>query len=189
MFCTNYNDKNYDPKLMDKNPHLSKVPNMIHKQLTKNVNLFMNELKYQYFAKDMNYTKIDNFSLGIEELSVRYYMPKDKKKCYIKLVYKPKKIENGKEVYDKSKDDIWKNTGVYPKFEYCDFETIVSDPVLFANKTFHELYPDLELCCKSFSWALLPEGQVPYFKALCIAILCCEPIKEKDTETDEEAFE
>lgn len=35
-------------------------------------------------------------------------------------------------------------------------------------------YPNHELYCKSFSWSLLPEGQVHYFKALCMSILCCK---------------
>lgn len=99
------------------------------------------------------------FSLKLEDLAVRYYAPKNVKKCYIKLIY------NG------SRD--WANGKRIP-FKFTKPETILANPVKYANETFKKQYKNFKLHCKSFSWSLVPVAQLPYFKAMAMFILCCE---------------
>lgn len=93
----------------------------------------------------------DHFIVKTEDTAVWYFAPKNVKKCYIKLTTES----------DSS------------QFNTIDFNDIVINPVDFVNSKFKVLYPKYKLHCKSFSWSLLPEGQIPYFWALCMSILCC----------------
>lgn len=117
-----------------------------HKMLNIGINIFMDKGRPNKFQSKM------------EELTVKYYAPKDIKKCYSKLIYVG--------------SHNWQN-GTLPVFVNTKFEEILADPVRFATHTFPLLYPDLKHKDKSFSWSLCPKGQLPYFKAFGLAILCC----------------
>ena len=109
--------------------------------------------------------KPNSFNLTIEECAVRYYAPKDVKKCYSKITYDPK-INTAE----------YKNfqAGIVPEFPTLDFTEILADPVYYLKHTFKTLYPNCSLKNKSFSWSSVPAAQLPYFKALSLAILCCD---------------
>jgi hypothetical protein len=106
----------------------------------------------------------NSFKLATEEIAVRYYAPQDVKKCYSKIIYKPPTPELAEEL----------DNGVIPEFPTLDFTEILDDPVYYLNHTFKTLYPNCSLKNKSFSWSTVPSAQLPYFKALSLAILCCD---------------
>jgi len=69
----------------------------------------------------MNQGQPNRFNLKMEELAVRYYAPKDIKKCYSKLIYKG--------------PHDWENTTL-PIFITTPFEEIITDPIDFVEHKF-----------------------------------------------------
>lgn len=102
----------------------------------------------------------NKFVIALEDFAVKFYTPEDTKKCYSKIIYTG-------DYFD------WKN-GIYPNCKIINFDDILLNPKDFVENKFNLYFPDCKLINKSFSWSLCPKGQLPYFKALSIAILCCE---------------
>ncbi len=97
--------------------------------------------------------------LEVESIAAKFYVPKDIKKCYIKYQWTGK--------YD--------NYNLENKLKPIDAELITKNPIIFVENKRTDKKSGFKLCCKSFSWSLLPKTQWILFEACAYLILLTAP--------------